>query len=167
MGIYKRKQENKNSTKKAIKKSRKKRRKHALDQENDQEKTIAVKKKKKENTLSTKKATKKRKTFFFFLLSSFLLWILISAGVINGECQWLREDVAYKDALATNNGHHPLLCEMAPMPWFKASKKYGQNYLWSTFAPRSSTVNIKIEMQTLDAKIYLWQVLFDLLDMVL
>ena len=38
------------------------------------------------------------------------------------------------------------------MPWFKASKKYGQSYLWSTFAPRSSTVNIKIEMQTLGAK---------------
>ena len=44
VGIYKRKQENKNSTKKATKKKRNKGRKHALDQESDHEKKITVKK---------------------------------------------------------------------------------------------------------------------------
>ena len=56
VGIYKRKQEHKNSTKKAINKTRKKERKHELDQESDQEN----KKKRKKQELD-----KEIKTFFF------------------------------------------------------------------------------------------------------
>ena len=57
VGIYRRKQENKNSTKKAIKKTRKIERKHTLDQESDQEK-------------------KEKLSFFLTLLFSFShLWI--------------------------------------------------------------------------------------------
>ena len=54
VGIYKRKQESKNSTKKATKK----RRKQELDQENDQEN-------KKTRTRPRKRPRKKEKTFFF------------------------------------------------------------------------------------------------------
>ena len=65
VGIYKRKQENENSTKKAIKKTRTRPRKRIRKQENNNSTKKAPKKKKKNSWSSS--------SFFVFLLSCFLL----------------------------------------------------------------------------------------------
>ena len=94
VGIYKRKQENRNSTKKAIKKTRK----QELDQESDQENK---KIRKKTRTRPRKRPRKKEKKNLFFLITSlvgflvesvfsfiflpscFLLYILTSAPILD------------------------------------------------------------------------------------